>query len=244
MSDFADLFDPLSHQNGGPSPKEVVTHLRDWRAALLNRSVPLPILDVQELSHIPSRIRCQAAFKTAEGKQALKTMNMSADKLLGVYDILAPRFLSILYAHIQAKPKLIMSDLPIRLAQTAFELNLLHDCCGKPSGKVLDRLGEDSMNDFEAVRSKVADSIFFKMQAVIKNHGTDVPSLCDKFDGATSSGDFLNEVFRKVSDQYAMELMNAMEFAGYDLDDPKIARETLSLAYATYQQKDSILVVK
>lgn len=244
MSDSADLFDPLRHQNDGPSATKVVTHLRDWRAALLNRKVQLPVLDVKELNNIPSRMRCQAAFKTAEGKRALKTMNMSADRLLRVYDALAPRFISILYEDIKQKPELLMSDLPLRLAQTAFELNLLHECRDTPSDKVLISLGEDSLKDFADVRTKIIDNLFFKMQGVIKNHGTDLQTLCDKFDGAQTSGPFLNEVFTKVADPYAMELMNAMELAGYDLDDSQIVRECLSNAHAFNQQKEVFPLIR
>jgi hypothetical protein len=49
----------------------------------------------------------------------------------------------------------------------------------------------------------------------------------EKCMGARSSGPFLNQIFAKMPDGKAMALAHLIEIAGYDLEDPEIARSVL-----------------
>lgn len=205
----------------------VIKRLLIWKAVMAGRMAARD-LTIEDVKFIPSRMRCKEAFHTEAGKKAIAFERVAEKDLLTTHEKLGSRFFRIAYHYIKEQKSLVLSDMPVRLAQIAFELNFLNECAGdKPSQRVMDILGESSMADFEKVRGKVIDATFYRLQHLAMNVEGGLVNLRERNEGARSSLPFLNDIFVNATNSYAMEIQNGLEFAGYDFEAPDIVQQLL-----------------
>lgn len=205
------------------TPDTIVKRLKIWFADQSRPKYDFNSLDLNAVRLVPSRMRCKRAFQTSIGKRQLNASIIGANDLLKAQERAAPYALRILYHDVKEHLKRLSSDVPVRLAQTAFELNLLHEMIEKfPSNHMMNIVGEVDHLAFEAVRMNVLNNAFFRLNALLRRNAgnNDVSQEADK--RPKESGAFLNELFADVADPYALELLNMLEFGGYNLDDPEI----------------------
>ena len=230
MSDtlIEDFDDPTMARNAADVAK-YVKKLRLWMGLNAHQESILTFT-MDDAKVIPSRRRCRQEFATAAGKSLLAEADIKAEQMLKVHEHLAPRLLKLFYAEIQRKPGSLFSDLPLRLSETAFELNLLPECLGTPSTRVFRMLGEDNPNHFERVRSTVLDNVFHRMHMIMLEHDKNktLQDWSAEYKGDRTALPFLDTLFSIVAHPYAMELQNALEFTGFDLEDTDIINHTIN----------------
>ncbi len=208
--------------------KLVIMRVDTWDKTLRFKNPQSPTLSIDDILHIPSIQRCSEAFRTEAGRVALKEARTEPKDFFAKYGRLTSAFLPLLYQGVKAQTDSVMSSLPRRLAQTIFELNLLNDCGDTPSERLLKMVGDADVEVFKHVQEKVGNDAFKRLQKLASHAEGGLERIAEKYSSSAGHESFLNEVFTAATGPYAMEILNSLEFAGYDLDDPAIVHNTVA----------------
>lgn len=189
-----------------------------------NGGVDASKVQVLELLTLPTQKRLKKALGTQFGRTALQETGMSTYEVLHKYDKILPCVIPVMYQQMHHDLRPPYDDLPRRFAQALFDTDNLPTADGRVRQSLLKKLGVGEEDFRETVAQKAFHYAAGRLHKLVQERRID-RNLLLQFEQASDSAAWLNHVLAHAKDEIAMEILNAIELAGYWPDDPLLIEE-------------------
>ncbi len=189
-------------------------------------------IDLSHVYNIPSAARLKARLMTEDGQTALKHAGRSIETVMGQHRRIYPHLMRSMF-HLMAENKQAPdSDLAGRFATAVAELGLANFPNQPIKPHLLQTLGNVNEGRFILVVQDAAWDYATRRMAYILSGRKEWPDVSAQFEMVNGSAAFTNWLLtpERVNEQYALELLHAVELAGYEVDDPYIKDEVIERA--------------
>jgi hypothetical protein len=202
---------------------------------LLSKSArPDVVIRPDHFYNIPSVARLRAALLSGDGKLALRRASVGAETVMAYHRSIYPHLMHMMFSLMAEGKQSQDSDLAGRFATAVAELDLAAFPKQPIKPRLLKLLGNVDEGQYIRV---VQDSAWEYATRRLANIllGRDIgQDMAEQFERARDSAAFTNWLLtpERVSPIYAQEVLNAVELAGYEVDDLAIQHAVMGRASA------------
>lgn len=205
-------------------------------SGLIRKIGPDKAVDLAVMHHIPSVARLRARLASDDGKLALKQLGRGMDTVMAQHRRIYPHMMRVMFKTMADNHQSPDSDLAGRFATAVAELGLANYPTQPIKPFLLATLGNVEEGEYIRVVQDNAWNYATRRLSDLLRARADWPDVAGQFELARDSAAFTNWLLtpERVNPMYSQEILNAIELAGYEIEDPSVQREVVARA-AVYE---------